>query len=45
MNFHIRAIPDSIGQLFNLEYLNLMNNQINGAIPNSFSNLSNLKSL
>lgn len=39
------TIPESIGLLEKLEYLDLSSNALNGTIPLSFSNLRNLKDL
>ena len=39
------SMPESIGNLVNLEYLYLSNNQLSGSIPDSIGNLLNLRSL
>ena len=39
------SIPSSIGNLTNLEYLNLFRNKLSGKIPSSIANLTNLQSL
>lgn len=39
------SLPDEIGNLTNLDRLQIDENQISGPIPKSFSNLSNVKHL
>jgi Leucine-rich repeat (LRR) protein len=39
------SIPDSLGKLVNLQYLNISHNQLSGSIPNSLGNLVKLQSL
>ena len=40
-----REIPAEIGQLTNLQYLELNNNQLTGPIPSEVGQMSNLQSL
>ncbi|XP_020526416.1 leucine-rich repeat receptor protein kinase EMS1-like [Amborella trichopoda] len=44
-NFHHSMIPDQLGDLLGLKYLNLSNAGFSGAIPNQMSNLSSLRTL
>ncbi|KAL4196671.1 hypothetical protein AMTRI_Chr04g247370 [Amborella trichopoda] len=44
-NFHQFKIPDQLGDLLGLKYLNLSNAGFSGAIPNRLSNLSSLHTL
>ncbi|RKZ72367.1 MAG: hypothetical protein DRQ57_17470, partial [Gammaproteobacteria bacterium] len=39
------SIPDSLGNLRNLQYLSMRENHLSGSLPESFGNLSNLKSI
>ena len=39
------SIPSSLGNLTNLEFLNLRGNQLTGSIPSSLGNLTNLETL